>query len=291
MERPFVTIVVPTRNRARLLGDALASLLVQDYPRDRYEIVVVDDGSTDGTAEVVLRSAKRAGPPKVGLIRQPHRAVDAARNRGVAAAAGSLIAFLDDDEVAPTGWLSTLIHAAHRYPEADCFGGPYRLRFEGRTPRLCSACVPLEGAVDRGEEERLVDWVDGGNMMIRPRAFEHVGGFDESMLHYGAIEWMDRFVRAGGRIVYLPDAWIVHRRTTEMLRLRNRLRRAFANGRGEVGFRLRTGRDTEGLRRLSWAPRRLAHAVRRPCSGGLVQVANLLGHATESARVRISPRA
>jgi GT2 family glycosyltransferase len=285
---PFVTVVIPTWNRKRLLEAALESLLDQDYPHDRYEIVVVDDGSTDGTAELVFRSMARPDPPRVRLISQQRRGVDAARNRGVAVAAGALIAFLDNDEVAPARWLSSLVGAAHRYPDVDCFGGPYRLRLEGRMLRVCPSCLPLEGnTVDRGDDERLVDWVDGGNMMIRPLAFERVGGFDESMLHYGAIEWMHRFVRAGGRIVYLPRAWIVHRRTAEMLRLRNRLRKAFENGRGEVGFRVKTGQPTEGLRRLGWAPRRLAHALRRGCSGGLVQVARLLGHAAEVLRSRV----
>ena len=287
---PFVTVVVPTRNRAGLLGAALESLVEQDYPPERFEVVVVDDGSSDGTPGIARRFATQMAGPNLRLLRQPPTNVNVARNRGVADAEGSVLAFFDDDELAPAGWLSALVDAANRHPEADCFGGPYRLRFEGRRPRVCRACLPLEGAVDQGDKERSVRWVASGNMMVRRRAFDRAGLFDESMSgrHYNEIEWMHRYASVGGRTVYVPTAWIVHRRTPEMLRLGTRLWKAFSGGQREVWFRMKIGQPVRGMRRLAGIPRLIAHGVTRGCSGGLMQAATSMGYAMEAFRTRSS---
>lgn len=283
-----MSIVVPTRNRAGLLGGALSSLCDQHYPRSRFEVVVVDDGSTDGTAQVARRLSELTEIPCVRLVQQPPRNQNTARNLGIAHANGSLVAFLDDDEIAPVGWLSSLVDAARRHPEVDCFGGPYRLRLEGRPPKLCPKCSPLEGAaLDLGSEEALVDQVAGGNMLIRRTAFEKVGPFDESLSGYwDETEWMLRLGTAGGRVLYVPSAWILHRRTPDMLRLRSRLRKGYGIGLQEVRFQRKVGHRTHALRRLFGVPRLLAHAVLRLCPGGLTMAATSLGYARESLRYR-----
>jgi hypothetical protein len=88
---PAVSIVVPVYNRAGEIGDCLEALLAQNYPTYRLEIIIVDDGSTDGTAEVVSRYPVR-------LIKQPqNRGQSAARNAGVRAAQGEIVAYIDSD--------------------------------------------------------------------------------------------------------------------------------------------------------------------------------------------------
>jgi cellulose synthase/poly-beta-1,6-N-acetylglucosamine synthase-like glycosyltransferase len=79
-ERPLVSVVIPTRNRVDLLSDALGSLVEQDYPADRYEILVVDDGSIDDTPSVVEALAQAHSKPRLSLLRQPAKNQDAARN-------------------------------------------------------------------------------------------------------------------------------------------------------------------------------------------------------------------
>jgi glycosyltransferase involved in cell wall biosynthesis len=289
-ERPFVTIVIPTRNRAHLLHDALTSLVQQDYSDDLYEVVVVDDGSTDATAGIARQFSQARRAPLVRLVSQAPKNQSAARNRGVDNAKGSLIAFLDDDELAPAGWLSSLVDATFRYPDADCFGGPCRVRFEGRSPRLCRECWPGEGYKDLGNWEHRVEWVAAGNMMFRRRAFERAGRFNESLTYGEEAEWAHRLNAAGGRIIYLPLAWILHRRTPDMLRLRSRLRKAFTTGAHDARSLVALGRPPRGLRRLISSSRPLAHAVRRECSGGLTQAAMSVGFGLEALFLSWSDR-
>jgi glycosyltransferase involved in cell wall biosynthesis len=289
-QRPFVTIVIPTRNRASLLLDALRSLARQDYSHDFYEVIVIDDGSTDATARVALQFSQATTAPLVRLLRQPPRNQSVARNRGVDDAKGSLIAFLDDDELAPAGWLSSLVDGSSRYPDADCFGGPCRIRFEGRPPHLCGECWPGEGHKYLGDTERRVEWVAAGNMMIRRRAFERAGRFNESLTYGEEAEWAHRLNAAGGQIMYLPPAWILHRRTPDMLRLRSRLRKAFASGAHDARSVEALGRPTRGLRRIINSSRPLAHAVLRRCSGGLTQAAMSIGFGLEALLISWSDR-
>jgi GT2 family glycosyltransferase len=281
---PFVSIVIPTRDRAPLLADALGSVVAQDYPADRYEVIVVDDGSKDETPRTALETSRSGGGPAVRLVRQPPRNANTARNLGVRQARGSLVAFFDDDQLAPNGWLSALVDAASRHPDADCVGGPCRVRFESRPPRLCPRCLPWqEGGFDKGDRERTVDEVQGGNMMIRREAFEEVGMFDEDLSAYGdETEWMVRMRKGGGRVVYAPSSWIWHRRTRERLRLSMRLREAYSSGAREVRFLARVGRGIEGGRRLAHVPRLLGHAARHGCSGGLTRAAHDLGFVREA---------
>ncbi|MBW4093719.1 MAG: glycosyltransferase family 2 protein, partial [Proteobacteria bacterium] len=117
---PSIGIVIPARNAAPWLGAALGSLRAQSL--SHWQAVVVDDGSTDATAEVAASSAD----PRIGLIRQPPRGVSAARNRGAAALADSAaLLFLDaDDWLAPDA-LARLDTALRAAPEAVAACGPY----------------------------------------------------------------------------------------------------------------------------------------------------------------------
>ena len=102
-ELPFVSVVVPTRDRAELLGDCLSSLAAQEYPIERYEVIVVDDGSRDRTPEVVQAMRTQASGPPLHYIQPCGRGPNAARNAGLRVARGELIAFVDDDVLAVGG--------------------------------------------------------------------------------------------------------------------------------------------------------------------------------------------
>jgi O-antigen biosynthesis protein len=111
-----VSVIIPTYNRSDTLQKCLAAVQTQTY--SDYEIIVVDDGSTDGTANMIA-----AEFPNVHYLYQANRGPAAARNQGIAAATGDIIAFTDDDCLPPSDWLARLAEGYSRYPDAAGGGG------------------------------------------------------------------------------------------------------------------------------------------------------------------------
>jgi glycosyltransferase involved in cell wall biosynthesis/SAM-dependent methyltransferase len=284
---PFVSIVVPTRNRATRLAHCLRSLREQRYPKDRYEIVVVDDGSVDATAEIVERCAADQ-PPLVRYVPRPAGGVNAARNSGIAAATGDPICLVDDDQEMPPEWLPAIVDATLRYPEAGCVGGPVRLRFEAPPPRICEMeSWSWEWSFDLGPAEHVVEHVTGGNLAMRRWALEVNGHFDASLSGLGDdVEWVRRLTKAKIPSVYIPSAWLWHRRTRADLRWTTLLRRRFRQGREWVTFARFNG-ESPALWPLVWPiPFYLLHALRRRCFGAMMDVARKLGMAWGILRTR-----
>jgi glycosyltransferase involved in cell wall biosynthesis len=193
---PLVSVVVPVHDGERFLAAALESALAQDHPR--LEVIVVDDGSRDGSADV-------ASSYPVRLLRQPNRGVAAARNAGLAAARGELIAFLDqDDEWTPDKIRRQVGHLLN-HPELDFVLAHMRAVLEPgveKPPWLPS------GWLDAGERGMLP-----GTLVARRRAFERIGLFDPAYEVSSDTEWLVRARDAGLRFDVLPDVllrWRVH---------------------------------------------------------------------------------
>lgn len=284
-ELPFVSVVVPTWNRASILTDCLSSLRVQSYPLDRFEILVVDDGSVDATAEIV-RAQDDGRAPRVRYLPLSHGGPNAARNAGIAATGGDPICFVDDDVEAPAGWLEAMVGGALRHAEAGCLGGPVRLRFEAKPPRICEMESWIwEAALDYGPSERMVEQVNSTNLAVRRWAIEAVGPFNASLRIYGdETEWEVRLRRAGIPIAYLPAAWLWHRRTAADLRPATLFRRRFRQGVAYTGYAAVVGEPISVAHTLWPIPFYLAHAVRRRCFGAVLEVARKLGIAWGAVR-------
>ncbi len=103
-EIPFVSVVIPTRNRRELLKDAIVSLFAQSYPKDRYEVIIVDNSSRDGTEEMVY-SLQQGSPCVLHYYCKENEGPGSSRNLGIAKARGTIIAFTDSDCVADPHWL------------------------------------------------------------------------------------------------------------------------------------------------------------------------------------------
>ncbi len=279
MAQPVVSVVVPTRGRADYLEVALASLAAQDLA-EPYEVIVVDDGATDRTPEVVAAAGVRS------LRHDERRTLNAARNSGIGTASADLIAFVDDDVHAPTGWLRTLVEGAARHPEAEAFGGPIRARFEGHAPRSCGREPPPVTTLDLGPEDRAAERVWGANMAVRRSAIERVGAFDESIVrpHGDEEEWIERLQAAGGKVVYLAGAGLDHRRTGPDLKLRRLARAAYVRGRAARASDTRRraapslGSELRVLAGCGW------HTVRRACPQGVIMGAHSAGRLAETVR-------
>jgi glycosyltransferase involved in cell wall biosynthesis len=280
MDAPVVSVVLPTRGRAGYLGVALDSLDAQDIDRP-WELVVVDDGSSDGTAALL----DQRGTPRLRF--DAPRGLNAARNEGARATSGALVAFTDDDVRVPPDWLRALVEGAARHPGAEAFGGPIRARFEGPAPRSCGREDPPLTTLDLGDTDTPAELVWGANMAVRRGALERVGFFDET-IHGGGDEqeWLERLHAAGGNVVYLADAGLEHRRVGDDARLRSLARGAYTRGRNMRAYDTRRGRapalgsELLVLAGCGW------HTVRRACPQGIVMGAHSLGRTVEAVRPR-----
>lgn len=274
-----VSVIVPTHNRAALLRGCLKSLLDQDYPADHYEVVVVNDGSSDETETIVKDLQENSQRPQVRLVSQSFRGINIARNRGIGEAKGESICFLDDDELAPPGWLSTLVSASSRHGESfAAFGGPYRTVIVGAPPRrVCGRCVKVYASVfsEIPSGELVTSDLPGGNLLLPRASFERYGLFDERLSMRGTVpgddtEWFRRAARRGARFLLVTDAWVSHLRLGAQFRPRYLLARhlhfGFAAGKAlrETGEPLRLLPETAQILRF------FGHSARsRGCLVGL----------------------
>jgi glycosyltransferase involved in cell wall biosynthesis len=281
MPEPAVSVVVPTRNRAGYLDVTLASLAAQ-APGVPYEVIVVDDGSSDdATAEV----AQRAG---VAFVRhEASRGPNAARNTGIAAAHGPLIALIDDDVRVPPDWVAELVAGADRHRWAEALGGPILASLEGPAPRSCGRESAPVTTLDLGPRDCETDFVWSANMAIRRAAIERIGGFDEQVPIYGdEEEWLIRLHANGGRVAYLAAAGLEHRRAGDDARLRSLARAEYRRGRAARRNDRRKGieqplrRELRNLAGAGW------HTARRRCAQGLVMGAHSTGRLVEALRAR-----
>jgi glycosyltransferase involved in cell wall biosynthesis/GT2 family glycosyltransferase len=272
-EPVFVSVVIPTHNRAELLLACLESLASVDYPEDRYELIVVDAASSDDTPERVTAFAQRARSPRTLTVTARTSDANRARNAGLNAARGELLILVDDDAIVPAGWMSAMVAGALRWPAADCFGGPVVPSYEANPPRTCAQHELAGAAFDEGPREREVDEVWGGNMAIRPSALARIGPFRAGLRFQQEWEWERRLLAAGGRMVYLPDAWLWHRRRRADLRLAGLMREFFLRGYVKAGL----GHPVVPAVVSRRAVHSLVHGATARCAQGLTEAARDLG--------------
>lgn len=192
MTKPLVTVIVAAFNGETYLRETLDSLFAQDF--GAYEVVFVDDGSEDGTAEIA-----RSFPLR--YIRQPNQGLPAARNAGLAVAQGDFIAFLDDDDLLPPNKLRVQARHLLENPDTGCVLGRCEWLFEGIEPPNLKR-DPIYGELGG------IQFVTA---MIRRNVLEGLGGFDPT---YRYAEDRDLFVRLrehGVKIEVLPHV-VLHKR-------------------------------------------------------------------------------
>jgi glucosyl-dolichyl phosphate glucuronosyltransferase len=240
LENVEISVVVPTRNRVGLLGDTLASLAVQTLPRERYEVVVVDNGSTDETAALAEDALRRDGVNGRCVI-EPALGANLARNRGVATSRGRIVAFLDDDARAEPDWLEALL-AAFAGGATNGVGGRIDLVWDTAPPRWQHRnYLQLLAEFDLGAERCKVErypYLVSANLAFTRQTFDRFGRFDprldrrgSSLLSMGDTEFCHRVVRGGGTLLYEPTAVVRHVVPKDRTRFSFLLRRSYCNGR------------------------------------------------------------
>jgi glycosyltransferase involved in cell wall biosynthesis len=207
---PRVSVVVPTFNRRASLQRLLIALAAQTYPVDGFEVVVVDDGSTDGTAELLERLAM---PYPRRVLRQANGGPALARNRGVDAARGELIVFLDDD-VEPLPELLAEHVAAHGAAADLVVIGPMSPPTDWSRPAWVAWEEEMLQAQYRamlaGEYPCTARQFYTGNASLSRVRFLAAGGFDGSFKRAEDVELAYRLRDGGARFVFNPRADVRH---------------------------------------------------------------------------------
>ena len=206
---PRVSVIVPVYNGESGIGLLLDALEAQDFPRDSFEILIVDNGSSDRTMAVVADYAL-AHPtlPLRLLTEHERRGSYAARNTGVASAQGSILAFTDGDCRPVPGWLSAGV-AALDSSGAEQVGGAIEFLFAAAKP---NAWEHLDSLIFLRQEQyvREYGWSATANLFTRADALAKVGGFRDDLQSGGDAEFGLRMKAAGFRIVYSAEAAIRH---------------------------------------------------------------------------------
>lgn len=196
----FISVVIPLYEKASYIGRAVESVLAQSHAD--FELIVVDDGSTDGGAEIVRGYAD----PRVRLVSQENSGASSARNRGVREASSELIAFLDADDEWDPDFLDSVLDMHDRFPEAAAFGTAWRLVLADG-----EVCLPkFHGRLPESDVMGIIDYFGGGisasplnssGIMVKKSALLTSGGFPEDIA-YG--EDHDTWIRMALRY---PIAW------------------------------------------------------------------------------------
>jgi GT2 family glycosyltransferase len=236
------SVIIPTRGRPKSLGACLEALSNLDYPRDDFEVIVVDDGSEIPPHDVVASFTDRLD---VVLLTQPQAGPAAARNTGVARTKGDFLAFTDDDCAPASDWLRAL---AARFAEAkDVAVGGRTINALPDDPYATASqlIVDIVYAYYNTDPNRA-RFVASNNLAVAKDHFHAVGGFDSSFpLASEDRELCDRWLHHGYRITYAPEVVVQHSRP---MTLGAYCRQHFNYGRGAYRFeRARARRGSGGL--------------------------------------------
>ncbi len=197
-----ISVIVPAFNAAHTLAQTLASASTQSCPP--LEIIVVNDGSTDGTERMALEAAMRkphAAAP-VRLISQPNRGVATAMNQGVRAARGDWITILDADDLWSPDSLSSHVACLAENPHLDaCLGWMNEFTCPSLAPEVAAHFMPREAQAG---------WLAGATLVKR-EAFDRIGLFDPTLKLGGWIDWVDR-ARGAGLSFGVHEHLVLHRR-------------------------------------------------------------------------------
>jgi len=235
---PFISIIIPSQNRQELLERAILSLFKQSYPKDKYEVIIIDDGSTDRTAELV-KALQGNSPGKLKYFYQENKGPAAARNFGLRQASGEIVVFTDSDCIASPDWLKQ-ITAGYGDRKVAGIGGTIKpLTAKSMISQYC-AYLRMNEKPDYIENTDFI-YLITGNASFRKDYLTLAGGFDERYTLAGGEDpdLCYRLQIRGYRLLYNPEAIVFNPHKQSLKEL------------GSTYFNYGVGATFLSLRRLS----------------------------------------
>ncbi|PYS47552.1 MAG: hypothetical protein DMF68_15745 [Acidobacteria bacterium] len=281
MSEPFdISVVISTYNRCDMLPAAIESVLAQDAQGLLYEVIVVDNNSSDATREVVESLIAR-GEGNLRYVFEGKQGLSHARNAGISASRAPLIAFTDDDVRAAPDWVALIKRAFDSHPEVDFVGGKVLPQWESEPPRWLTKkhWSPL-AIMDYGDEPFYVDsetplCMVGANLSIRRELFGRVGLFNPDLQRVkdgvGSMEdheFLLRAWKAGRRGLYVPE--IIMHAEVQTERMKKDYHRRWHTGHGHFYAIMRAEDIERGDARLFDVPAHLYRQALKDTFGWLM---------------------
>lgn len=256
--KPIISVVICTYNRSDLLEILLHSMGQQTLDPAYYEIIVIDNNSTDATAATVEKFDQLKN---LRYILELKQGLSHARNRGWREALGEYVAYVDDDCKVPEGWLTAAVETI-KAVEPGIFGGPYYAYY--LTPKPEWYQDSYGSAPDRGPSLRIMqkdEYLDGGNLFIKRKLLESIGGFDTKLGMSGSAlafaeetELLDRVrhEQPNTRVYFAPATFVYHLVRPEKMTWRGIIMRAFFQGRSLRQMQIKQQGVAKSLRLTTW---------------------------------------
>lgn len=222
MSGMFASVILCTYNRDKYIYNVLKSIAENKCPVDRYEIVLVNNNSTDQTEAECNRFAADYPNVRFRYFVERNQGLSYARNRGITEAAGDLLVYVDDDALVNDTYLQTYLDFFAQHPEIDAAGGPILPEYETEEPAWMSTFTRqlITGKLYLGDKQREFPsqaFPGGGNAAYRKSVFDKVGLFNvelgrkgDSLVGAEEKDIFDKMTTLGMRFFYLPSAILYH---------------------------------------------------------------------------------
>jgi glycosyltransferase involved in cell wall biosynthesis len=235
---PFVSIIIPVLNDAEGLRRCLDSLENQTYPRSRYEVIVVDNGSKESIKDVVYRFDHAT------VCRELRAGSYAARNKGISLSKGSILAFIDSDCVADPNWIDNGVIRLLRHPEAGLVGGKVNFLFKDHEKPTAIELFDSFTAFQQKNYIEIAKFSGAGNLFTFKKVFEHVGLFNDTLRSGGDYEWGQRVYIHGYPLIYADDVTVSHPARSSFSQIYKKYLRVIG---GENDIKRRNGYPLKGF--------------------------------------------
>ncbi|MFC1937079.1 glycosyltransferase [Chloroflexota bacterium] len=231
-----VSVIIPTHNRALVLRDALLSLEKQTLSKDDFEVIVVDNTSSDNTQGIV-EEFKTRSDLNVLYVREDRLGLHYTRHTGAKAASTDILVFTDDDMDFDTHWLEALWNAFKSDSTIDCAGGKILIRWDSEPPSWILPYESVLGRLDYGPEMRILspfNLINGGSFCIKKKRLYEAGGFNpdqvnDILIGDGETGLCYKIHQAGWKMVWVPDSLTWHLQKVGKNATLSDMKRRFAN--------------------------------------------------------------